>query len=281
MVDGGANERAHLTSWDVSSGQAVGEARTDIPYFAANGLYEIDRVGNSITLHDLRDGSTRSLFTGGVIPSVSPDGQRLIWITRAGDNVPGQGSVPTTVWMSDIDGQNGQVVLSDAGISAQWLDSEHLLIGKSGAGRTRQLTVLSVSDGSSYVLGSWTNMRDLRIAPGGQRLAFYLSFQEDPAANGVYVVEITPDAQAQQLPWFGSYRWRDSGSLYYIPFDPGSDLHSLHYYNVSSGEDRAVTDPAALPFTIMNGDWEVSADGRRIVFQDARTRAMSLLEMTD
>jgi hypothetical protein len=33
-------------------------------------------------------------------------------------------------------------------------------------------------------------------------------------------------------------------------------------------------------FTVMNGDWEVSADGRYIVFQNATDRNMWLLEIT-
>jgi hypothetical protein len=279
VVDGSPNQRAFLTAWDVSSGQSVGEAGAEIPYMAPDGIHQIWHTGSNVVMRDSRDGSVQTLFTGGTIPSVSPDGTKFMWITRSGESVPGQDGPPTTVWMSDLDGENAGMVLSDRGISAQWLDSNRLLIGKSGEGRTRNLSVFNLSDGRSFDLGTWTNMRGASVAPGGGHVIFYLSFQEDPADNGVYTIETLPGVAAQQLPWFGDYRWRDSDSLYYIPFDPATSIHQLMYYDLRQGISTPLTDPATTPFSIMNGDWEVSADGRRIVFHDALTQALTLLEM--
>ena len=87
--------------------------------------------------------------------------------------------------------------------------------------------------------------------------------------NAIYVLNTQPDAQPQKLAWFGGWRWRDAESLYYIPFDPVNGVQVMHYYDLQTGEDRALTDPATMPFTIANGDWSVSPDGQRIAFQNA------------
>jgi hypothetical protein len=84
----------------------------------------------------------------------------------------------------------------------------------------------------------------------------------------------------EKLPWFGGWRWRDGESVYYIPFNPTTDVHQLAYYHIPSGETRFLTDPAVTPFTIANGDWSVSPDGRHIVFLNALDGTMWLLEET-
>ena len=42
-------------------------------------------------------------------------------------------------------------------------------------------------------------------------------------------------------------------------------------------EAPSFTDPATQPFTIANGDWSVSPDGREILFQEARDGNLWLL----
>ena len=91
------------------------------------------------------------------------------------------------------------------------------------------------------MLGSWDWLRGLSIAPGGGRLMFYLVFQDDPAADGIYALDMQPGAQAEPLPFFGAWRWRDATTLYYLPFDP-VPYQTLHYYDLATGEDRTLTD---------------------------------------
>ena len=86
---------------------------------------------------------------------------------------------------------------------------------------------------------------------------FYLARNPDPTANGIVTIETQPDAQEQRLSWFGSWRWRDNDSVYYVPFNPQSEVHQLMYYHVPTGEQRFLTDPQTQPFTIMNGEWSV------------------------
>jgi hypothetical protein len=80
-----------------------------------------------------------------------------------------------------------------------------------------------------------------------------------------------------KLPWFGSWRWRDADSVYYIPFDPTSAKQTIAYYHIPTGTSRLITDPVKQPLQIANGDWSVSPDGRTIAFLNALDRRTWLL----
>jgi hypothetical protein len=125
------------------------------------------------------------------------------------------------------------------------------------------------------VLGSWERLRGMTIAPGGSRIMFYLAYHDDPALNGTYALEMQPGALAQKLPFFGSWRWRDANGVYYLPFAPASPTQSLHFYDLTTGEDRILADSS---FLVANGDWSVSPDGDQIVFWNANDLALWLLE---
>ncbi len=51
---------------------------------------------------------------------------------------------------------------------------------------------------------------------GGKRLLFYTVWED---AHGLYTLETAAGAQAQRLPWFGGWRWRDADSVYLAPLD--------------------------------------------------------------
>jgi hypothetical protein len=108
---------------------------------------------------------------------------------------------------------------------------------------------------------------------------FYTPFQEHPDDSAMSVLETCPDAQPQKIDWSGGWRWRDPGSVYYIPFQWQNRVQQLHSDNVVTGEDVQLTTPEETPFGVMNGEWSVSADGQRIVFRDLLTREMMLLEV--
>lgn len=107
---------------------------------------------------------------------------------------------------------------------------------------------------------------------------FYTVYDPDPTLNGIYTIETQPEAQARLLDWFGAWRWRDADSVFYLPLNPSSPLHTLHYYHVPTGEDRTLTDPTTTPFTVANGDWSVSPDGDQIVFWNAQDLTLGILE---
>ena len=97
------------------------------------------------------------------------------------------------------------------------------------------------------LLGEYTNLRDVQVAPGGGTIAFYLPFQENPADSGVYVQRTTPGSLARKLPFFGAYRWRDDRWLYTLSFDASQDAHALGLADALTGAHRWLTDPETLP----------------------------------
>jgi hypothetical protein len=223
-------------------------------------------------------GETWVVQTGDTIPAISPDNSRLMWIVRGGEAIPGQDEPTNSIFLSDLQGNNARVILSEQGLSASWLDSSRLLL-TIGRRPFTQLDVYDVTTDSRYTLGSWYRPRGFRLAPGGGRLMFYLANQPDPAYNGIYWIDTREGAEPSHLGWFGSYRWRDADTVFYIPFNPNSDIHELWIYDLVAGTSRQLTEPASQPFSIMNGQWSVNADGSRILFRNAVDRNLWFMDI--
>jgi Peptidase family M23/WD40-like Beta Propeller Repeat len=268
VIDGSPGQMAASFEWDIPSNSMTGFLEpAPPPLFSPDGSHFVRRAGGQIIIHRQSDAAEWTVNTSGFTPAINPDSSRLLWQVQYGQSVPGATPPQVEIWVSDMDGANARQILNGTRISASWIDGARLLISSSETTVTT-LSVYNVVDGTTFTLGAWDRLRGVSLAPGGGRLLFYQSFQSDPAVNAIYALETQPGAQPQRLDWFGAYRWRDAESLYYIPFEPASPLQSLLYYHVPTGESRVLIDPAEQPFTIRNGDWSVSPDGRRIVFQN-------------
>jgi hypothetical protein len=280
-LDGSPGVAAGITEWDMSA-NTMGDFRGEgvPPIWSPDGTHQVTSANGQITIIRLTDGTAWTVDTGGQLPAISADNSRLLWLAQNGAFVPGGTPPPVTAWVSDRDGGNRQMVASSAPstrLSARWLDGSRLLMSTV----QRTVTTLSVYDtagGTSYDLGSWDRVRGVSVAPGGGRLLFYRSFQPDPAADGMYTIKVEPGAGAEKLSWFGGWRWRDADSVYYIPFTPTESHQALAYYHIPSGENRMLTNPVAMPFTISQGLWSVSPDGQRIVFLNAADRRLWILD---
>lgn len=283
VIDGQPGQRAGIYIWSAAQGMMTGVVGNAPPAITSpDGTYQIFNNGNQVVIRSaINEAEQYTVQTQGVTPALSTDNRLLTWTIRSGMTIPGQAQRESSVWISDLSGANVREILSDRGISAQWLDSHRLLVGQSGEGRLTTFSIFDTRDDSSYTLGTWRNLRGLSVSPGGGHLMFMLMWQEDPVNDGVYVLETVPNAQPQKLPWFGGWRWRDAESVYYLPLNPDSPYHTLKVYHIPSSEDRMLVSSETLPFTIMNSDWDVSADGRRIVFQNAEDWNMWLLEMSE
>jgi hypothetical protein len=281
VIDGAENQRAAVFAWSASAGtitDMIGEAPPAVT--SPDGTHQVFNNGGAIVIRRIADGAEFTPQTQGATPGISPDNTQIVWTVRGGVSVPGQPDPNGTVTVSALDGSDAQRVLSAPGASAVWLDDHRLLIFLPGDGRLLTLDVYDTRDDSRFTLGTWRNTRGVSIAPGGGRLMFMLTWQEDPAASGIWAIETMPGAQPAKMPWFGGWRWRDADSVYYLPFDPSSATHTLAYYHLLTGENRMLTTTDQAPFTIMNGDWHVSADGQRIAFMNAVDRNLWLLETT-
>lgn len=272
LIDGAPGQRAAVYEWDVVFGAPTGLATTAPPPLTSpDGTYTVTQSGSLAVVRRLSDGTEYQIDTGGAIPAISPDNTRLLWQRSESGDDPA-----TTIWVSDIDGTNAAPIANTQGLNARWLDGERLLVWQR-VDITTTLYVYNTARGDTVTLGAWDWLRGLSLAPGGGRLLFYLFNQPDPAASGVYTLETRAGASAQQLPWFGGWRWRDADSVFYVPQN-NQPSHQLRYYDLLSGEDIALTDPATQPFVIAEGDWSVSADGMRVAFWNALDHTVWMAE---
>lgn len=278
VIDGSPGQRAGIFEWDTEAGilaNIVGQAPP--PILSADGTHSIELRGDQVAIRRLADNTEWMVNTGGEWLSLSVDNSRVMWNVSGEFPLPGEEDPRNEIWVADANGENARVILSEPGISAQWLDNTRLLITRREE-ITTTIRIFDTADDSSFVLGSWNWLRSLSVSPGGERLMFYTTYDPDPSLNGMYTIETQPDAQAEHLSWFGAWRWRDADSVFYLPLDASTPLHTLHYYHIPSGEDRVLTNPATTPFTVANGDWSVSPDGNRISFWNAQDLTLWLLE---
>jgi murein DD-endopeptidase MepM/ murein hydrolase activator NlpD len=277
-IDGASNQRAAVFEWSASEGAMQFVSETAPPsHKSPDGTYEIVMEGSEAVIRSLTDETIYRVNTNGATPSLSTDNSRLVW-TNTALAVPGAERPPSTVYIAPVDGTSIQEVISSPGASAQWLDAARLLVSLPGEARTVEYRVYDTRDMSSFSLGIWSWVRNLSIAPGGGRIMFYTTNQPNPDDSAIYTLETRPDAVAEKLTWFGGWRWRDANTVYYIPQDTSTPLHTLHAYNIETGEDLTLITPEELPFTIMNGNWSVSADGQRILFNNGVDFELTLLE---
>ncbi|MDK3160651.1 M23 family metallopeptidase [Kamptonema cortianum] len=279
LIDGSAGQRASIFEWNTDDGSIVnliGQAPP--PGRSPDANLEITREGNGVRIRRTDGSGEWTVDTMGAHAAISPDNQRLLWQVASQIASPGQSALPTSVWISGVDGADAREVLVMMGGNAQWLDSERLLL-TSREGIVTTLATFNPVSGESVTLGSFSFLRTLTIAPGGGRLMFYVVNQPDPANSGIYTLRTEAGAVPERLPWFGGWRWRDDDTVYYIPLDPAQNRQRLHYFDLTTGEDRPLTDISTLPFVVANGDWSVSADGDQIAFWSALDRSTWLLEM--
>jgi hypothetical protein len=263
-IDGAPDARAALAQWDGDNGLWTGPAGAAPPPFASpDGTHIISRDPDGLTrITRAEDGVAWTVDTQGAWPALSPDNGQIMWtVTRPSADT----ATPaiTEIWVAAADGANPRGIAAADGSSAQWLDAHRLLIGRR-EGITTTLGVYDTRTSEAYVLGVWDWLRGLSVAPGGGRLLFYTVWDAD---NGLYTIATEREAQAQKLPWFGGWRWRDADTIYLAPLDLTAATTSLLIANVARGE--AVPLVADAPFLIANGDWAVSADGRQLALFNA------------
>lgn len=283
VVDGPPGSTASVLRWDYNTQTAHTTVEQAPPrHTSPDGTLEITQRNSATVVTEKATGQQFTVNTSGQLPSANPNNTRLLWETTNGRFVPGGAQPIITIWMSDINGENGRLVREQRGGAASWLDSDRLLLSVPTADlQVRSLSVLNVVTGEETPLGIFRTLRNLSIAPGGDSLLFYLAFQDDPANNGVYLLrtDAGPFPTPTRLDWFGAWRWRDAQTLYLLPFDPATDRHTLAYLDLRLGAQQTLFTPADGAFSVMNGVWEVNADGTRIVFQNADDRALWMLEL--
>ena len=238
---------------------------------------DLARLVNEIT------GQIWSVDTGGNSPSISPDNRRLIWTATDQDGPYDRRR--SDVWLANIDGSQPRLLLSlyGGGFSDWFPDSQRLLfVGRDNPDLEEvTLFVYDLQTGQRLNLFSHKHLRGIEVSPGGVWIVCFIAFADTPADNGVWVIKADGTARHQlDVPGFGAYRWRNDDTLLYIPMRASAeDSMQLWAVDAASGQGHPLTNPTALPFSIANGDWDVSPDGRYVVFVSSSDQNIWLITL--
>lgn len=255
----------------------------------ASPKYLIDTDNNTTVIERRADGQRWTVPARGRNVLISPDETRIAWAVTNDDAPPGQ--QVTRLWLANLDGSEArQVATLPRGSLSGWVSSDTLLISsrENQQAREQVLSTLSLADGTRTELARAERLRGQTLSPNGGWVVYYVTFDADPAKNGLWVVS-TDGAQKAQLSadLFGSYQWRPcpgqctaaEDRLVIVPMQIDAPLHWLVELNPATGETRQLTDPAVTPFKIANGDWRISPDGRHVAYVERSDRNVWVIEL--
>jgi Tol biopolymer transport system component len=227
----------------------------------------------------LSDGQRWIIPSDGRAISLSPDGTQVAW--TAGNDGPPFDTPRREVWISSVDGSQPRLAVEVFGGGfAGWLPGGRMLFSGrlDPAAEEQGYFVWSPVDGSTVEIARASRLRGGVPSPQGTWLAYFVTLDEDPAKNGLWLAD-TQTGAGKRLDLFGAYRWRDDEHLLVVPLDLTSSMHRLMEVDASTGLARPLTDPSLTPLRIANGDWSVSPDGRRIAFVSAEDQNIWLLTL--
>jgi len=226
------------------------------------------------------DGQTWVIPNQGQSVVFSPDAQRIAWEIEDIDGPYDERRVD--VYMARFDGEDPVLVASEFGGGLiGWLDEQRIVfVGRPALDvRERTLTALDISTNIAVDLVTAERISGVSVSAKGGWLAYFISFDADAARNGIWL-QRSDGSDARRLEAWGAYQWRDDSRLLYIPIRPSPDAPFVIYeYDTANGQSRPVTDPAAAPIHMANGDWRVSPDGRYVVYVNSEDRNLWLVEL--
>ncbi len=232
-----------------------------------NGRTIVERVA---------DGVKWTIPNDGRRVSFSPDAKRIAWTVaedfgnfdvRRGD-----------VYVANVDGSSPKLVATryGGGVQAWMPDSSRLLIaGKSTRNEPKtKLSILNLADGKFTDVLEVERSRGITLSPDGKRGILLIAQAQNIADNGVFLLSLDGSAAPpQRLEFFGAYKWCDATRLLYVPLETNAPSNALWRLDVTTRKaERLIAPVADGPFKIASGDWDVSPDGRQIVFLSARDR---------
>jgi hypothetical protein len=283
---------APLGIWgvDVTQPGATPQLLTErIAFYTDDLSYVVDYGGRETAIERLDGPLGATVAERWTVPaagrpiSISPGRTRIAWQV-SNDDLPVERRV-TEIWVSDFDGTAARSVatLPRGGLSG-WISDDLLLLSGRDSLQSRETVVytLSLLDGATVELVRAERPRGYSLSPGGRWLAYFITFSDDPAQNGLWLVRTDGSERRQLDPeLLGDYQWRDAGRLLLIPFESDAVYHAFWQYDVETGAARRLTDPDVTPFKVANADWQLSPDGRQVVFVENSDRNLWLLSLND
>jgi hypothetical protein len=189
------------------------------------------------------------------------------------------------MWVADLNGDNARLAirLPRGGVTG-WISDDVLLLSGRAAPNVKEQSLyrLSLVDGKVSELASAEQLRGTVLSPDGAWLAYYILAKPDRQLAGVWVMR-SDGSQRYRLPpeLFGAYQWRDAHRLVVVPFRPAATGHEFWQLDVNTLTASRLTDPAQTPFTIANGDWTVSPDGRQVALVENKDRNIWVLTLPE
>ena len=247
-----------------AAGEAAPSVRfSRVAFYSPDLKYAAIPQGNSTVVERLSDGKRWTLNTQGAQLLWGTEGRVSYTVSAQSGNYDRRVSRVYALTLGEVP---RLVATLYGGGAVAWLNGDTLLLsGKlEAAARDRQLFTLGVQDGARRTLTSALNLRGVQPSPDGKWVAYSVAFDR-PERNGMFVQPTTGGA-ARRLNWFGSYGWRGSGSLLYIPLTLNVPTHTVWRYGLDDNTSRPLLN---LGTKVQSGDWQVSPDGQKVAFRRA------------
>lgn len=204
---------------------------------------------------------------GGRIAWPSPDGSRVAWFENLPIRTPSS-SVNRSVelYVAEVDSGERRRVLSLQAAEVHWLpDNRHLIVPARNLDFEQAgLWIVDTETVNYEVLYEELFIQAVRLSPDGARVAFMRTFNDDPAANGLWTMDLehrdlTPVGRS------GPYRWSaDSTHLWLLEMtETGAGGDRLIKYDLHNGE---VVSEQQLDGQVLNDSWEISPDGSYVAY---------------
>ncbi len=218
----------------------------------------------------------------GRIVEFSPSGRSVAWSVGS-RSIRYPDVRQSTIWISDYDGDNAhEVITVNGGYLIGWEAGEDgiYVTGRLGPAMPSGIWRVDTKTSAARLVIEAERPRSALLSPGGSYIAFYVALSSDADANGLWIAR-TDGSPGIKLDLFGAYRWRYDDVLVVIPLEMDAPGISLWQVDAASGEAVQLTFPQWTAISIANNDWQISPDGRRMVYLSADGRNLWVLRLPD
>lgn len=238
--------------------------------------------GEEVELTRMEDGRKWRFATDGESLTVSADGSQVAWVVSLGESVPGRAPPPREHWRARLDvGEPYAVEVPADYALVDWTASGAWLLARVTRDRDdlAALVWFDPDSGEERPLLDGRRLRTFRTSPGRSWLAVTRAFEDDPSADGLYLLDTDGKSPPRKLELVGGYQWRDDDRLLVVPIEPGASSMAVWQVEAVSGTTVQLTEPATTPFRIAAAEWSAAPGGRYVAFRSADDDAIWVLAL--
>jgi hypothetical protein len=248
--------------------------------FSSDLNWMTTQVGGAIEVLDRMSGDTWKVPSQGRMVSFSPQADWVTWQIQS-SNVANLDRRRWTLMVGSLSSRETSSPLTGIGGGfIGWGRSETALLfsGRQEMGGKAGLWRSALDGSDAALLFSAERIRSPQVSPQGGWVALTIAFSGDQSQDGLWLVS-TRGQKSFRVPQFGAYRWRGEGSLLVIPLDNGRTAIRLIQVNAYDGQVKELKLPPHAIDAIVNNTWEVSPDGKWLVFQSATDGNLWLIRL--